>query len=76
MELQIDNSENLRFEFERCRLGHLLWKLTTKSNHLLRWKITNKILKNNPSCRLINPAKSEIGIVSKEYIDSINKVIR
>ena len=32
--------------------------------------------KNNPKCRLINPAKSEIGIVSKEYIDSINKIIR
>ena len=32
--------------------------------------------KNNPKCRLINPAKSEIGIVSKEYTDSINKTIR
>ena len=32
--------------------------------------------KNNPKCRLINPAKSEIGIVNKEYIDSINKIIR
>ena len=32
--------------------------------------------KNNPKCRLINPAKSEIGIVSKEYIDSINKIVR
>ena len=30
---------------------------------------------NNPTCRLINPAKSEIGIVSKEYTDSINKII-
>ena len=26
--------------------------------------------KNNPKFRLINPAKSEIGIVSKEYIDT------
>ena len=32
--------------------------------------------KNNPKCRLINSAKSEIGIVSKEYIDNINKIIR
>ena len=31
---------------------------------------------NNSKCRLINPIKSEIGIVSKEYIDSINKIIR
>ena len=31
---------------------------------------------NNPKCRLINPAKSEIGIVSKLYIYQINKFIR
>ena len=31
---------------------------------------------NNSKCRLINPAKSEIGIVSKHYIDQINKSIR
>ena len=31
--------------------------------------------KNNPKSELINPAKSEKGIVSNEYIDIINKVI-
>ena len=31
---------------------------------------------NNPKCRLMNPAKSEIGIVSKHYIDQINESIR
>ena len=31
---------------------------------------------NNPKCRLINPAKLEIVIVSKHYIDHINKSIR
>jgi len=31
---------------------------------------------NNTKCRLINPAKSEIGIVSKSYLDSINNTIR
>ena len=30
----------------------------------------------NPKCRLINPAKTEIGIVSKHYIDHVNKFIR
>ena len=30
---------------------------------------------NNPKCRLINPAKSEMGIVSKHYINQINKSI-
>ena len=45
------------------------------------------ILKTNPKCklipsannsnsRLINPANSEIGIARKEYLDSINKIIR
>ena len=31
---------------------------------------------NNPNCRLISTAKSEIGIVSKHYIEEINKNIR
>ena len=31
---------------------------------------------NNPKCRLINPAKSEIGIISKRYIEEINKCVR
>ena len=30
---------------------------------------------NNPKCRLINPAKSEIGIISKHHVDKINKAI-
>ena len=31
---------------------------------------------NNPKCRLINPAKSQIGKISKQIIDSINAEIR
>ena len=27
---------------------------------------------NNPSCRLISPSKSEIGIISKKILDNIN----
>ena len=27
---------------------------------------------NNPKCRLLNPAKSEIGIISKHYIEKVN----
>ena len=30
---------------------------------------------NNPTCRLINPAKSEIGKISKQILDRINKTI-
>ena len=31
---------------------------------------------NNPTCRLINPTKSQMGIVSKQILDRINKSIR
>ena len=31
---------------------------------------------NNPTCRLINPTKSEIGKVSKQLLDRINNVVR
>ena len=31
---------------------------------------------NNPKCRLINPAKSSLGKVSKSILDNINKIIR
>lgn len=30
---------------------------------------------NNPTCRLINPTKSELGKVSKQILDKINKAI-
>ena len=39
-------------------------------------KYRKKNFQNNPKFRLINPAKSEIEIVSKHYIDQINKSIR
>ena len=32
--------------------------------------------KNNPTCRLINPAKSNLGRVSKSIVDKINQKIR
>ena len=45
-----------------------------------RYFITLKDLKenfrNNTKCRLINPAKSDIGIVGKHCIDRINTSIR
>ena len=31
---------------------------------------------NKPSCRLINPAKSELDLVSKKIIERINNTIR
>ena len=32
--------------------------------------------KNNPKCRLINPAKTQIGKISKSILDSINNEVR
>ena len=31
---------------------------------------------NNPKCRLINPAKSEIGLISKQLLESINSEVK
>ena len=31
---------------------------------------------NDPKCRLINPSKSEIGVISKHYLELINSKIR
>ena len=42
-------------------------------------ELSDKIRTNfqkNPNSRLTNPAKSDIGIVSKHYIDQIYKSIR
>ena len=33
-------------------------------------------LKNNLPCRLINPAKSEIGIVSRNILQRVNEIVR
>jgi len=30
---------------------------------------------NNPTCRLINPSKSEIGIITKNILNHINKEV-
>ena len=41
--------------------------------------ITLKDLKDNfasnPKCRLINPAKTEVGIISKKYLENINRQV-
>ena len=46
-----------------------------KKQSFITLKDHKEKFKINPKCRLINPAKSEKGIVSNEYIDIINKVI-
>ena len=36
----------------------------------------NENFQNNPKCRLINPAKNNLELVSKQILDRINKNIR
>ena len=43
--------------------------------HLSPWKITNLDSTTTLTCRLINPSKSEIGVVSKHILDEINSAI-
>ena len=49
---------------------------TIRINLLLHLNDHEKNFQNNPKCRLINPAKTEIGTVSKHYSDRVNKSIR
>ena len=47
-----------------------------QNQYFITLKDHKENFQNNPKCRLINPAKSEIRIVSKHYIDQINKSTR
>ena len=47
-----------------------------KSTAFITLKDHKEDFSNNPKCRLINPAKPELGKVSKIIIDNINKAVR
>ena len=47
-----------------------------EENAFLTLKDHKPNFQNNPKCRLINPAKSQIGKISKQILDSVNTVIR
>ena len=47
-----------------------------KSNAFITLKDHKENFQSNPKCRLINPAKSEIGKVSKFFIENINTKVR
>ena len=51
-------------------------KSFSKHNAFITLKDHKANFQNHPKCRLINPAKSEIGKVSKQHLDSINTEIR
>ena len=48
----------------------------TKNDAFITLKDHKDNFANNPKCRLINPAKSEIGIISKKHLERINSSIR
>ena len=50
--------------------------LQNQNQSFIALKDHKENFQNNRKCRLINPVKTEIKIVSKHYIDKINKSIR
>ena len=48
----------------------------SQNQSFITLKVHKENFQSNPKCRLINSAKSEIGIVRKHHIDQINKPIR
>jgi hypothetical protein len=50
-------------------------EVSAKKESFITLKDHKPDFNNNPTCRLINPSKSEIGIISKHILDKINKKI-
>ena len=48
----------------------------SNTNAYITVKDHKKNFPNTVKCRLVNPAKSEIGIISKHYLENINEMIR
>ena len=60
-------SENLDISDRMKVLAKKLAYVTLK-DHKLNFR-------NNPTCRLINPSKSELGLISKQLLDKINTAV-
>ena len=56
-------------------LAERIQKFTEKNAFVTLRDHKDNFLRNTP-CRLINPAKTEIGKISKQYLDQINNAIR
>ena len=48
----------------------------TRKNAFITLKDHKENFSHNLKCRLINPAKSEIGIISKQILDNVNEEVR
>ena len=51
-------------------------EVSSKSEAYCTLKDTKNNFRNNPKCRLINPNKGNIGIVSKQILQKLNNKIR
>ena len=49
---------------------------TTESQPFITIKDHKENFQNNPTCRLINTSKPEIGKISKQITEKINKIVR
>ena len=56
-------------------LAERIQKFTEKNTFVTLKDHKDNFLRNTP-CRLINPAKTEISKISKQYLDQINNAIR
>ena len=59
---------------ERLNLDDRIEKLA-KKEAFITLKDHKPIFDDHPTCRLINPTKSEIGVISKQILDEINTSI-
>ena len=59
----------------RLEIADRMEKFTDK-NAYLTFKDHKKDFKRKLQCRLINPAKTQMGMVSKKILENINKIIR
>ena len=60
---------------KKLQLDGRIEQFTNKKSYVTL-KDHKEHFENNPKCRLINPAKTEIGITSKYHLEKINSNIR
>ena len=60
---------------ERLKLDDRIEKLATNAEAFVTLKDHKPNFYDHPTCRLINPSKSEIGAISKQILDDINASI-
>ena len=75
----VDSVSNINRELKliasRLGIGDRL-ETMNKTNAFITLKDHKENFENNPKCRLINSAKSQLGIVSKQILDKINSIVR